>query len=125
MGNKASGNKQAQGAAAKKGAHLVVSARSMILRAFDIVDERAKTKGHETPAQKLADAFENNPLKFLDTASKFIPKDIQLTDKSSKNPDDYTDDELLEIVAAKARQRREQEESKDNQQENQQVTAVK
>lgn len=113
MGTKTSGNRQAVGKAHKRGAELVQGARAMILRAFDIVDERSGTKGHETPAQKLADAFENNPLKFLDTASKFIPKDIQILDKSSKNPDDYTDDELLEIVAAKARQRREQEESKE------------
>ena len=53
------------------GAHdLVTRTRKGILGAFDVVESRGKLI-----SEVLADAFMDNPLKFLDTASKYLPND--------------------------------------------------
>lgn len=98
----AKGNRQATGGAAKKGEHLVVRTRGAILNAFNAVENRGKVL-----SEILADAFEANPLRFLDTAAKFIPKDVNLTTSTGK-PADMTDDELQEVIAERAKARREE-----------------
>ena len=60
----------------KKGAELVQRVRGAVLNAFDCVEKGTPSRKPMVLSEILADAFLENPLKFLDTASKFTPKDI-------------------------------------------------
>ena len=103
MSKKSPGNRQATGKAIKRGAQIAARTRGAILNAFDAVEQRGRVI-----SEILADSFIENPLKFLDTAAKYVPKDINLTNNIKKDSKDYTDDELQEMIAERARARREQ-----------------
>jgi hypothetical protein len=89
------------GKAAKHGQELAQRTRKGILNAFDCVE----TKHKKLLSEVLADAFLENPLKFLDTASKFIPKQVDIDVSHTKTANTMTDDELADIIATRARQR--------------------
>jgi len=57
--------------AAKRGEELVQRTRACILNALDAVENRGKVI-----SEVLADEFENNPIKFMELASKFMPKEV-------------------------------------------------
>lgn len=96
----AKGNKVATGSVAKKGTHLVARTRGAILNAFDVAESRGRLL-----SEILADAFIENPLRFMDTAAKFIPKDIDLNVNHTKSAVQLTDEELADIIATRARER--------------------
>ena len=97
-GTKTSGNKQAQGQSARKGASLTARARGLLLSAMDIVD----TDPTKPLSELLADQAKKNPMRFMDLVSKYIIKDVQIEHQTS-NSNDLTDDELADIIARKAR----------------------
>lgn len=78
--------------------HLVARTRKAILNAFDAVENRGKVI-----SDILADEFENNPLKFMDMAAKYIPKNIDIEVTHNGNADKLTDAELADIIAKRAR----------------------
>ncbi len=79
---------------------LVRRTRYAILKALDTVDSLG-TPLHEL----LAQAFVDNPLKFLDTAAKFLPKQMDIDVTHSKSNQNLSDDDLADIIAQRARQR--------------------
>ena len=83
-----------------KGSELVVRIRKNIMRSFDIVEEEAKITETKGISGILADAFRANPLKFLDSASKFTPKDINAEIVNTIDVSKLNDSELAEIVLA-------------------------
>lgn len=93
-------NPNATGMTAQHGRSLVARTRKMILNAFDVVDTRGKPI-----VEYLADAFIENPLKFMDTASRYMPKDIQVDVTHSNNASGLSDDEIAHEIATRARQR--------------------
>lgn len=97
-GNKNSGN---GGKVPMKGKELVQRTRAGILNAFDYVE---RTQG-KLISEILGEAFIENPLRFMDTAAKFIPKDIDLKVNHTKSAVQLTDEELADIIATRARER--------------------
>lgn len=93
-------NKNPIGKQAKHAKQLASRTRAGILNGMDAVEKRGKLI-----SEILADAFIENPLKFLDTASKYLPKDINMDVTHSKSAQALTDDELADIIAQRARQR--------------------
>ena len=89
------------GKAAKHGQELAQRTRAGILNAFDYVER----KEGRLISEILGDAFMDNPLRFLDTAAKFLPKDINLDVNHTKTANTLSDDELADIIATRARQR--------------------
>ena len=82
-----------QGKQAKHGKELAQRARAGILNAFDAVERRGVKI-----SDALADAFLADPLKFMDTASKYIPKNIDLTVQPLTSALQLTDEELLQVI---------------------------
>lgn len=64
-------NRKATGKKAKHAGELVQRIRAGILGAMDAVEQRGRKI-----SDILADEFEANPLKFMDMASKHIPKEL-------------------------------------------------
>lgn len=96
-------NPHATGMVAARVRGLTVRTRKCILDVFDLLDDR------KTPmAELLATAAVKDPLKFMDTASKFIIKDLQIDINHMHNPSMLTDDEIAEEIATRARARLEQ-----------------
>lgn len=89
---------------AKRGLEITGRSRAVLLRALDILAEETNDK--DTPAQILAKAFKINPIKFMDTMSKYIPKNIDITTSYTTKAQNLTDDELRDIIAERARERR-------------------
>ena len=75
-------NHQATGKKAKRGAEMVQRFRALVLNTFDAVEKRGRVL-----SDILADEFEKNPLKFMEMASKFLPKqlDIEIDPESVRN----------------------------------------
>jgi hypothetical protein len=88
-GNKNSGN---GGKVAKKGVELVQRTRAAILNSLDVLDNRNKPL-----SQLLADAAEQNPIKYTEMIARHIPKDVTVNHKSLKAKD-ISDDELYEVL---------------------------
>lgn len=109
-GNSNSGNYQSTGKSAMKGPELVQRIRGAVLRTFDLYEDQ---RGKTIP-ELLLPALEDNPLKFLEVAAKYCPKDMTIETKSTKDVKDLTIEELMgmldqdklaEIVGRKARER--------------------
>ena len=90
---------------AKHGKELVQRTRAGILNAFDVVEKRGDKK---LISEYLADAFIDNPLKFMDTAAKYLPKEVNIDMTHSQAADKLTDEELADIIAQRARAKFEQ-----------------
>ena len=86
-------NFNAKGKRAAKGPEMVQRCRAAVLNAFDAVESRGKVL-----SEILADEFEKNPIKFLDAASKWAPKEIQAEVNHITSASDLTDDELADIA---------------------------
>ncbi len=63
-------NSRATGKKAKHGENLVQRTRAAVLGAFDAIEKRGKVL-----SDILADEFEKNPVKFMELASKLMPKE--------------------------------------------------
>ena len=88
-------NHEATGKKAKHGRELVQRCRAAVLGALEILESKTGKKITEILAQEL----EANPLKFMELASKFCPKDLQvelndITDRAEQ----LSDDELADIA---------------------------
>lgn len=86
-------NYQATGKKAKHGAELVQRARAAILNALDVLEVRGKKV-----SEMLADEFENNPIKFMELASKWAPKEISGEFNHVHTAKSLTDDQLADIA---------------------------
>jgi len=85
-------NHQATGKKSKHGAELVQRSRAAILNALDVVETKGKTI-----SQLLAAEFIENPIRFMELASKFAPKELDVS-VNPKSPDQMTDAELYELI---------------------------
>lgn len=65
-------NHKATGKKTKKGPELAQRCRTAILNAFDAVERDGKLI-----SEVLAQEFQANPIKFMELASKYIPKQIE------------------------------------------------
>lgn len=90
-------NRQATGKKAKHGAELVQRTRAAVLGAFDAVEAKGKKI-----SDILAKELEENPIRFMELASKFIPKEIQAEVTHSMKATELTDDELADIAAGRS-----------------------
>lgn len=97
-----SGNKNATGKAVKYGSEMAQRIRKAILNAFDAC-ERDGVLISEVLAEKLKD----NPLKFLEVAARYTPRDINIESTINKKASELTTEELQELVADHARKQRE------------------
>ena len=93
-------NKNATGKTARHGKDLTARTRGCILSVFDILDNRNKPM-----PELLADKAEENPLQFMNIASKYIIKDVHNDVDSFKDAAKLTDSELADIIATRARER--------------------
>lgn len=76
LGRPNKGNTKATGKKARYGEELVQRSRKSILNALDVVEKKGKLI-----SEILAEAFIANPIKFMELASKFAPKDINVEGK--------------------------------------------
>ena len=67
-------NHKATGKKAKRGAELAQRIRAGILNAMDCVEDK---KG-KLISEILAEELINNPIKFLELASKYVPKELEM-----------------------------------------------
>ena len=88
-------NHQATGKKAKRGPELAQRCRAAVLNAFDAFEKKGKLI-----SEVLADEFEKNPLKFMELASKYCPRDIEATIEYTLTAAEVTDDELADIATA-------------------------
>ena len=82
------------------GAQLAGKLRYAILQACELIDNSDKTI-----AQLLSEAFQENPLKFMDTVAKHLPKEITAEITRTYEANKLTDDELADVIAERARKR--------------------
>ena len=86
-------NHLAKGKSAKHGENLVQRTRAGILNAFDAVERRGVKI-----SDALADAFLADPLKFMDTAAKYIPKGADIGVQHITSAIQLTDEQLIQII---------------------------
>lgn len=86
-------NSNPQPKRAKKGAELVQRCRAAVLNAFDAVERDGKLI-----SEVLAEEFKKNPIKFMELASKFAPKEISGEFTHTHTAETMTDDELAAIA---------------------------
>jgi hypothetical protein len=86
-------NHKATGKKSRKGQELAQRSRAAILDAMDLLEKDGKTIG-----ELLALEAKENPNKFMELVSKFIPKDIHAEVSHTINALDLTDDELAAIA---------------------------
>ena len=67
-------NRQATGKKAKRAPELAGRIRELLLDAMDLLDN-----GDKTIAELLAEECRDNPVRFLELASKYVPRNIQHT----------------------------------------------
>lgn len=91
---------------AKKGPELVQRVRAAILNAFDAVERDGKLI-----SEILAEKFKDDPLRFMDMASKYCPKDVDLHVDRVTSAADLTENELDELIAAARAARGEESEA--------------
>ena len=94
-------NPKPQPKRAKRGEELVQRTRAAVLNAFDAVERKGKVI-----SEILAEEFEKNPLKFMELASKLMPKEIK-AEITDKRPEDMSNDEITERLTAIAARRAE------------------
>lgn len=89
------GNKKATGKKPKYARDLVQRIRYALLAAMDILEAKGK------PIKELlAQELEANPAKFIELASKYCPKDLNIEiDDLRNNADQFSDGELADIAA--------------------------
>ncbi len=89
-------NHKATGKKSAKGPELVQRVRAAILAALDATEKKGKKI-----SEVLAEEFEKNPLKFMELASKYCPKDLSIEiDDARSRVEEFDDDELADIAAA-------------------------
>lgn len=88
-------NYNATGKKAKHGENLIQRTRAAILNAFDAVENRGRLI-----SEILADEFEKNPIKFMELASKAMPKEISGEIAHTHTAEKLSDDELASIATA-------------------------
>lgn len=86
---------KAIGKTPKHGKELVQRARAGILNAFDAVERRGVKI-----SDALADAFLADPLKFMDTAAKYLPKGSDIGVQHVTNAIQLTDEQLIQIIGS-------------------------
>lgn len=87
-------NHNATGKKSKHGPELVQRCRAAILNALDVIEAEG-----ETISALLAKEFKANPLKFMELASKFSPKDLNVELNDNRDSaEQFTDDELAGIA---------------------------
>ncbi len=91
---------------AKKGPEIVQRVRVAILNAFDAVE-----KDGRLISEILADKFKDDPLRFMDMASKYCPKDVDLYVERATDVQSLTEQELDERIAVAIAARREESEA--------------
>ncbi len=80
---------------AKHGEELVQRTRAAVLNTFGAIEKRGKVI-----SEILADEFEKNPIKFMELASKLLPKEIHGDiNHNHTGLDALTDDDLNERIA--------------------------
>ena len=77
---------------ARRGAELVQRSRAAVLNSLDVLEQRGKKI-----SELLADELEKNPIRFMELAAKFCPKEMDVT-YSAKQPQQMTDAELYELI---------------------------
>ena len=88
-------NSKPQPKRAKHGHELVQRSRAAVLNAFDAVENRGKVL-----SEILADEFEKNPIKFMELASKLMPKEIHGDfNHSHSEIESLSNDELKSRIA--------------------------
>ena len=93
---------RAQGKKSAYGPELVQRSRAAVINALDVVEKKGKLI-----SELLAEEFEKNPIKFMELAAKFCPRDLNI-DGEIRHYDQLTD-EQLDAEIAKRMQEREQE----------------
>ena len=81
--------------------------RKAISRAIDGI-KAGKVVGVVALAEKLTKCFEEQPLATLKAIAPLLPKDISIDPGGNKDASTFTDDELAQIVANRARMAREE-----------------
>jgi len=102
-------NHKATGKKAGYGVELAQRTRGAILGALNVMEAKGKSI-----ADILAKELEENPMRFMELASKFIPKDIQAEITHTIHASDLTDDELAAIATGRSAGITEQTESASN-----------
>lgn len=87
-------NKSATGKKAKHGTELAQRTRSAVLNTFDAIEKNGKKI-----SDILAQEFEKNPIKFMELASKLIPKEVSGEIEHIHTAKSLTDDQLANIAA--------------------------
>lgn len=88
-------NKSATGKKSKRGPEIVQRVRGAILGAFDAVEKEGRLI-----SEILAEKFKEDPMRFMDMASKYCPKDVDLHVHEATNARELTEQELDERIAA-------------------------
>lgn len=88
-------NHRATGKKSKRGPELAQRIRAGILNALDCVE-----KDGMLISEILAEEFKANPMKFIDMASKYVPKDIEL--QVTEVVEDLSDAELVNIASGRS-----------------------
>lgn len=83
----------ATGKKAGHGPELVQRTRKAVLNAFDALENRGKVL-----SDLLADELEKNPIKFMELASKLMPKEITGDFNHNYSAKRLSDDELASIA---------------------------
>jgi len=94
------GNKQATGKTAKHGSALAARVRGGILNAFDATEKKGKLI-----SEILSEEFEKAPLRFLEVAAKYVPKDINTEITSISKANNLSDQELADLIAQHAQKK--------------------
>ena len=81
---------------AKHGKELVQRARAVILNAFGALEKRGVVL-----SEVMADAFMADPLKYMDTAAKYLPKGPDNPAQHITNAIQLTDEQLIQIIQAR------------------------
>ncbi len=88
-------NYKATGKKVKNGPEIVQRVRTAILGAFETVEKEGRLI-----SQILADEFKKDPMRFMDMASKYCPKDVDMRVERVTTAADLTEQELDELIAA-------------------------
>jgi hypothetical protein len=102
-------NYKATGKKAGYGVELAQRTRGAILGALNVMESRGKSI-----ADILAKELEENPIRFMELASKFIPKDIQAEITHTINASELTDSDLAHIATSSSAGITEAQESETN-----------
>ncbi len=79
------------------GAEIVQYVRRVLIGAFEV----AETKGLKI-TEILAKEIEANPLKFLEVASKYCPKEVAIDATVTHRAEELSDDQLADIASGRS-----------------------